>query len=236
MTTITADAAAALTVTLETLNGMSNADLVAMYNRMRLEGTPAVKRFASRAVAIDRVLKAAALYAPAPVAVEPAPVESEAPAVEPAPKAKGQKAKAASVEKAPKAKAAPKAIGDVLSRREPAVGFVRNPRAGTKAMLGAELLCRENGVSLDELMTTLDLRDRQAAMTYLSFDIPRATGLGWERRVTDLEGGSRYFGFMRENGLDGPAVAAAGLFGPVAKAPAPIERAKGRKAEAEATA
>jgi hypothetical protein len=232
--TTTADAAAALTVTLETLNGMSNADLVAMYNRMRLEGAPAVKRFASRAVAIDRVLKAAALYAPAPVAVE-----SEAPAVEPAPKAKGQKAKAASVEKAPKAKApakAPKAIGDVLSRREPAVGFVRNPRAGTKAMLGAELLCRENGVSLDELMTTLDLRDRQAAMTYLSVDIPRATGLGWERRVTDLEGGSRYFGFMRENGLDGPAVAAAGLFGPVAKAPAPVEKAKGRKAEAVATA
>jgi hypothetical protein len=63
MATTTADAAAAQTLIHESYANLPMADLVAAYNRMRLEGTPEVKRFASRAVAIERVVKAAAALA-----------------------------------------------------------------------------------------------------------------------------------------------------------------------------
>lgn len=219
-----ADANAATILVRETLEGMPTADLVAMYNRIAAEtGEKPVKKFASRAVAIRRVEAlcaacgdgAGSLAAPAdettaeadarlamyeanaksPVEDEPGVNKFEDGGEDETEATETPKAKAP---KKAKAEAAPKTY-----RREPSTEL-KNPRPNTKAARGAALLTRKIGVSLDELQTELGLRDRAAAQTYLSFDIPRATGLGWERR--DVDGERRYFALGREGGADGAVV------------------------------
>lgn len=187
-----ADANAANVLVLETMNGMPTADLVAMFNKnAEAGGLKQVKKFASREVAIRRL--AALLASLNDGAAEKAADElTEAEAKAPA--------EAVETETDPKAKAEAAHKG---YRREPSLEL-KNAKPGTKAARGAALLTRKIGVSLDELQTQLGLRGRAAAQTYLSFDIPRATGLGWERKTVDGE--RRYYALGREGGADGAVV------------------------------